>query len=120
MMSLHLRDDCEYGEAQCPVSGCEELLRRKEVADHVKKMHEEKSDAEGGEETELKDNQEEVHSKYPCRIPNNCLSRCIHAPMPPLDVHTQALKNQVITSSHVHTNLLNGSLPPPIQPRYPC
>lgn len=63
MMSLHLRDDCEYGEAQCPIVGCDALLRRREVAIHVEKMHgEEKSDVEvsnRGEE-ELKDNEEEV------------------------------------------------------------
>ena len=63
MMSLHLRDDCEYGEAQCPIVGCDVLLRRWEVANHVEKMHgEEKSDVEetnGGEE-ELKGNEEEV------------------------------------------------------------
>ena len=53
MMSLHLRDDCEYREAQCPVLGCEVSLRRREVANHVEKMHgEEKRDAEAnrGEE----------------------------------------------------------------------
>jgi hypothetical protein len=72
MMSLHLRDDCEYGEAQCPIVGCDVLLRRRDVANHVEKMHEEeKSEVEvtnGGEEE--KDNEEEVriHSKYPCRI----------------------------------------------------
>lgn len=63
MMSLHLRDDCEYGEAQCPIVGCDALLRRREVVIHVEKMHgEEKSDVEvsnRGEE-ELKDNEEEV------------------------------------------------------------
>jgi len=63
MMSLHLRDDCEYGEAQCPIVGCDALLRRREVANHVEKMHgEEKSGVEvtnGGEE-EVKDNEEEV------------------------------------------------------------
>ena len=62
MMSLHLRDDCEYGEAQCPIVGCDVLLRRREVANHVEKMHgEEKSDEEvtkGGEE--LKENEKEV------------------------------------------------------------
>ncbi|KAF8813835.1 hypothetical protein BYT27DRAFT_7180601 [Phlegmacium glaucopus] len=65
MMPLHLRDDCEYGEAQCPVLGCEDLLRRREVADHVEKMHgEEKRNAEAtkrGEEEEFKDNEEEMH-----------------------------------------------------------
>jgi hypothetical protein len=64
MMSLHLRDDCEYAEAQCPIVGCDVLLRRREVANHVEKMHgEEKSDVEvtnGGEEEELKGNEEEV------------------------------------------------------------
>lgn len=63
MMSLHLRDDCEYGEAQCPIVGCDALLRRKEVGIHVEKMHgEEKSDVEvtNGREEELKDNEEEV------------------------------------------------------------
>jgi hypothetical protein len=63
MISLHLRDDCEYGEVQCPVLGCEESLRRREVANHVEKMHgEEKRDAEvneGGEE-DLDDKKEEV------------------------------------------------------------
>lgn len=63
MMSLHLRDDCEYGEAHCPIVGCNALLRRREVANHVENMHgEEKSGVEvtnGGEE-ELKDNEEEV------------------------------------------------------------
>ena len=63
MMSLHLRDDCEYGEAQCPIVGCDALLRRREVVIHVEKMHgEEKSDVEvsnRGEE-ELKDHEEEV------------------------------------------------------------
>ena len=57
MMSLHLKDDCEYGEAQCPNLGCDVLLRRREVADHVERMHgEEKSDVkvtnEGEEEHE--------------------------------------------------------------------
>jgi len=65
-MPMHLRDECEYGEAHCPVSGCEELLRRREVADHVKKMHgEEKSNAEttnGGEQEELKVNEDEVRT----------------------------------------------------------
>ena len=65
-MSLHLRDDCEYGEAHCPVLGCEELLRRGEIADHVEKMHgDEKGDTEatdGGEEEGLKDNEEEVRT----------------------------------------------------------
>ena len=64
MMSLHLRDDCEYGEALCPIVGCVVLLRRREVANHVEKMHgEEKSHVEvtnGGEEEELKGNEEEV------------------------------------------------------------
>lgn len=63
MMSLHLRDDCEYGEAQCPMVGCDALLRRREVANHVEKMHGEgKNDVEvtNGGEDELKDNEEEV------------------------------------------------------------
>lgn len=63
MMSVHLRDDCEYGEAQCPVLGCEESLRRRDVANHVEKCHgEEKRDAEasGGEEEEPGDKKEEV------------------------------------------------------------
>ena len=62
MMLLHLRDDCEYGETQCPILGCEESVKRKEVADHVEKMHEEKSDAEAGNrrEEELKDKDDEV------------------------------------------------------------
>ena len=62
-MSLHLRDDCEYGEAQCPIVGCDVQLRRREVTNHVEKMHgEERNDVEvtnGGEE-ELKGNEEEV------------------------------------------------------------
>ena len=64
MMSLHLRDDCEYGEAQCPIVGCDVLLRRREVANHVEEMHgEEKSDVKvtnGGEEEELIGHKEEV------------------------------------------------------------
>ena len=63
MMSLHLRDDCEYGEARCPIVGCDVLLRRREVTNHVEKMHgEEKSDVEltnGGEE-EFNGSEEEV------------------------------------------------------------
>lgn len=63
MMSLHLRDDCEYGEAQCPIVGCDMLLKRREVANHVEKIHgEEKSDVEvtNGGEDGLKGNEEEV------------------------------------------------------------
>jgi hypothetical protein len=63
MMSLHLRDDCEYGEALCPIVGCDMSLRRKEVASHVEKFHgKEKSAVEvmDRREEELKDNEEEV------------------------------------------------------------
>ena len=61
MMSLHLRDDCEYAEAQCPI--CEELLRRRDVVGHIDKMHGEENNAEatkGGGEGESKDDEEEV------------------------------------------------------------
>lgn len=38
-MPVHLRDECEYGEVECLVDGCTEMMKRKDVPAHVEKVH---------------------------------------------------------------------------------
>jgi hypothetical protein len=71
-------------------------LRRREVANHVEKMHGEgKTHAEANRGEEEPDSVKEEARMHTFSIydPNNYLYRCIYAPMLASDVLTQVLKN---------------------------
>jgi len=58
VVSVHLREDCLFGEMRCQVERCEKRMKRREMEVHLREVHEVGEETE--EETEKKRQVKEV------------------------------------------------------------
>lgn len=58
VVSVHLREECLFGEMRCQVEGCGKRMKRREMEVHLREIHEVGEETE--EETEEKGKEKEV------------------------------------------------------------
>ncbi|KAH9485102.1 E3 ubiquitin-protein ligase PDZRN3 [Psilocybe cubensis] len=56
----HLKEECEYAEVECALAGCGEVMRRRDVLEHVEKMHKSVEEEDG---QDVEDNEENARSR---------------------------------------------------------
>lgn len=62
MVSVHLKEECLFGESRCQVEDCGERMKRSEMEEHMEEVHGIGKKLERG--TEKKENEEEVKSHF--------------------------------------------------------